>query len=257
MRWQLVSIFVLAASLPSQPPAPAAEPARPLTDPAELFSRLDHDHNGLLTKEEIEPGHAMLFRRLLSTADADHDGSLSREEWLAGLKDNRPARPLERLPDPPTPEEITQAMFRRYDNDRNGKLEEKELPRPRQAEFRRLLPTADKDGDKALSRAEFLAVHQHLIDDPPAAPPATEGPDAAALLKRLKQLDVSGDGQVDRQEAQGPLKNRFDKLDADGNGLLDQSELKQAAKRLARAAEDPQRAQLQERLKKLQDNLKK
>ena len=244
----------------SSPCCLTAAPPAPLTDPAELFTRLDRNGDGRIEAAEIEPAHARLFRKLLASADGDRDGALTQAELTAGLKDDRPERPLEKLPDPPSKEEVTRAVFRRLDGNRNGRLELKEVPVPRQPYFKKLLPTADKNDDKALNLEEFAAVYEQLLVETPKTA-AAEGnrPDAETVLKRIMQLDANGDGKISAEEARGPVKGRFEKLDADGNGALDKAELQRAAERLSRAAAEPnpEGEKLKERLQELQKKLDK
>ena len=237
-----------------------AHPPAPLTDPAELFKRLDRNGDGRIEAAEIEAAHARLFRKLLAAADGDRDGALTPAELTAGLKDDRPERPLDKLPDPPSKEEVTRAVFKRLDGNRNGRLELKEVPERRQPFFKKLLPTADKNDDKALNLEEFAAVYEQLLVETPKAV-AAEGSnaDAETVLKRIMQLDVNGDGKISAEEARGPVKFRFEKLDADGNGTLDKAELQRAAERLSRAAAEPnpEGQKLKERLQELQKKLDK
>jgi len=247
----LLAIFICGV-------AGALTAAPPVTDADELFVRLDQDGDGRIEASEIGPAHARLFRLLLATSDADQDGALSHEELAAGLKDKRPQRPLERLPDPPTPPEVARAMFRRYDTDRNNRLELKELPLRQQPVFRKLLGANDKNKDGALDFQEFEGSYAQLMEEPAAMLEGDGGStDAAKLLKRLMQLDENGDGKIDREEARGPVKARFEKLDADANGVLDQAELKRAAERFSKAvAKENPNVELKARLKRLEDKLK-
>jgi Ca2+-binding EF-hand superfamily protein len=56
-----------------------------------LFEKADGDHDGKITKEELEaalPHHdsSEALDRLFSKTDADHDGSVSQSELEASLK---------------------------------------------------------------------------------------------------------------------------------------------------------------------------
>jgi len=256
-RFFVPSQLVIAGMICAASALQAASP--PLTDPDELFVRLDQNGNNRVEASEVAAEHAPLFRLLLATADADRDGALSRDELTAGLKDSRPERPLEKLPDPPTPAEIARAMFRRYDGDRNNRLELKEIPPLQQPVFRKLLAANDKNKDGALDFEEFQGSYAQLMEQPAdMSARDANSPDAATLLKKLMQLDENGDGKIDAQEARGPVKNRFDRLDADGNGVLDAAELKRAAERFSKAmAQDNPNDELKARLQRLQEKLNK
>ena len=65
---------------PRRPQEPAGHPGRfgaaPPPAPEEFFSRMDKNHDGKLTKDEVPEG---LWQNL-SRADANHDGAVSKEE---------------------------------------------------------------------------------------------------------------------------------------------------------------------------------
>ena len=63
---------------------------------AALFDRLDANHDGQITADEVPPEHRGLFERLLRRADSNGDGKLSREEFMRGLADDQPGRPATR-----------------------------------------------------------------------------------------------------------------------------------------------------------------
>ncbi|CAG5079578.1 EF-hand domain-containing protein [Parvicella tangerina] len=44
------------------------------------------------------------------------------------------------------------------------------------------------------------------------------------------QLDTNNDGVVDKDEAEGPIRNDFSKIDANGDGLISKSEFENAPK---------------------------
>ncbi len=67
---------------------------------AELYDRLDANHDGQLTADEVPQEHRVLFDRLLRRADRNADGKLSREEFVQGLADDQP-NPAADRPNPP------------------------------------------------------------------------------------------------------------------------------------------------------------
>ena len=66
-------------------------------------------------------------------------------------------------------------------------------------------------------------------------------PDAEELLKRM---DANGDGAISRDEARGPMIERFKLMDADGNGAVSREEMD---KHLGRAGNSRDRARPPER----------
>lgn len=64
-------------------------------------------------------------------------------------------------------------------------------------------------------------------------------PDAEELLKRM---DANGDGVISRDEARGPMVDRFKLMDADGDGTVSREELKKRLERRGNS-ESPSRPQ--------------
>ena len=81
---------------------------------AELFMRLDHDHDGTLDKRELA---GRLSARELAAADPDHDGTLTLDEYLA----------------------VVEKRFNAANRDADGTLDAKELRTPAGRALLRLL----------------------------------------------------------------------------------------------------------------------
>ena len=81
---------------------------------AELFARLDPDHDGTLDKRELK---GRLTARELAAADPDHDGTLSLDEYLA----------------------VVERRFKAANRDNDGTLDARELRTPAGRALLRLL----------------------------------------------------------------------------------------------------------------------
>lgn len=81
---------------------------------AELFARLDRDHEGTLDKHELA---GRLSQREIAAADPDHDGTLTLDEYLA----------------------VVEKRFNAANRDGDGTLDAKELRTPAGRALLRLL----------------------------------------------------------------------------------------------------------------------
>jgi hypothetical protein len=80
--------------------------------PADLFERLDRDHNGVLTADDFDWSERSPFMRQVDQAefwfrklDADSNGRLTREEWQAFFEKMAKGR------DAITPEDLREGLF--------------------------------------------------------------------------------------------------------------------------------------------------
>jgi len=104
------------------------------------FSQLDVNKDGQITQSDIDASRQQRF----AAADANGDDALSEDELIASAE----ARMQERLG------QRTKAMIERRDANKDGVLSQDELtPRESGRMFKRM----DKDGDGAITQAEFDA----------------------------------------------------------------------------------------------------
>lgn len=159
MRKVLCGCFASAALL-SLPVVLSAEDAKDgASQDVALFDRLDTDKDGQLTAAEIPEDKRRLFQRLLRNADQDKSGGLSHAEFLAGVADRGPDRPLEEKPtlDSSNPSGLPnpEQFFKNFDKNLDGKVTLDEMPDEGRDRFQQLLTRADKNNDNAISKEEM------------------------------------------------------------------------------------------------------
>ena len=132
-------------------------------------------------------------------------------------------------------------LFERLDSDKNGRVTENEVAPSQEGLFGRLLRRGDVNGDKALTRDEFLAA---LVPSRPekeieAKQPATS-PQADAVRWLLVSMDTSGNSSIDAEEVPNDLQRVFEimleRLDRNDNGVLERIELSRGGPPLAQIA---------------------
>jgi len=236
---------------------------------ADLFERLDADHNGSITADELKEGNRAMFERLIRKADANRDGKLSREEFLKSLVPSRPERPIETKSATDIPgADAVRYMLLKLDTNKNSRIEKDEVPRQLRPMFEILLERLDNNGDGQLDRQELTKsgpglaqiaaryVEREGIDLKTELPKLEKAQGAAAdrfddtgnPLERLadpakarqlfKELDTNNDGFLSEKEVSEVLReraNRFTTM-ADGNrdGKLSESEFLDGADRISR-----------------------
>jgi Ca2+-binding EF-hand superfamily protein len=105
------------------------------TAAAERFDKIDTNHDGKLTADELEAAHREAQAKHFAAKDTDKDGKLSRAE-------------VAKMPD---------AMFARLDANHDGFLTPDELAQGRHDHGGKGFMHADTNGDGTISRDEALA----------------------------------------------------------------------------------------------------
>jgi Ca2+-binding EF-hand superfamily protein len=227
---------------------------------AALFEKLDTNHDGVLTPDEVPQEQRRLFQRLLRQAGRTNEDKLTRDQFIAALSDDRvpadggdkagPARsqqagePGAKGPGPeggppgmPGPRMLMGlALLHALDTNGDGQIDAKELAAA-ESSLRKL----DKNGDGIISREELLEAARELRPGIAAglagAPGGGEFNADAAFKRMLALYDKNGDGKLQKDELPERLQARFEELDTNHDGFLDQSELKDVLRRFeARAA---------------------
>lgn len=121
---------------------------------------------------------------------------------------------------------MQQAVFDKLDQNRDGKLDAKELERTLQS-----LRAMDK---KDVERM-FQAIHERAVVARESRPDAGDG----EVARWLQTMDKNKDGKISRQEAQGRVREFFNAIDVNKDGVLDKKELQLAAVRILAAQPKP------------------
>jgi Ca2+-binding EF-hand superfamily protein len=236
---------------------------------ADLFNRLDANHDGAIGAGEVTSENRALFERLLRRADANHDKSLSREEFLASLVPSRPERAVETKESAVPPQaDAVRYMLLKLDANQNARIEKDEVPKQLRPIFELLLERLDNNTDGQLDRQELsrsgpgLAqiagryVEREGIDVKTELPKLEKAQGAAAKrfddtggpLERLsdpqqarqmfKELDTNNDGYLSEKEVSEVFRERADRFttmsDRDRDGRLSEREFVDGAERISK-----------------------
>jgi Ca2+-binding EF-hand superfamily protein len=129
-----------------------------------MEQRLDTDRNRILESAELIRGSrplAQIARRYVRQYGVDITSELKqlqRDQGAAANRFEERRGPLDNLSNP----EQASQFFAQLDANQNGRLEDRELPQSLQRQIRRLLKSADRDGDGQLSRREFVAAARRI-----------------------------------------------------------------------------------------------
>ncbi len=238
-------------------------------DQTELFTRLDADGNGQISKAEIPANEAPLYERLVRKADANQDGQLSVQEFQAGLTSSRPEKPLTEKADSELPgSDALLLVLAWMDENADLTITTAEVPptmRPLFDDFVELLnlkdakrlpvPQLRQQTIRYLALAKRFTLREGidvevelaLLNDKQWAyvqrlqtslKPGSmmQNPDNALVL--FMELDTDGDGNVTAEEVPEPYADRFTDLlgraDRNQDKQLSEQEFKALSQRAAK-----------------------
>ena len=216
-----LSVEEFSAGLAPDDPAKADKPGaeneerRPGGQPApeKMFRRLDANRDGKVTLDEVPEPRREGFKRLIARGDKDGDSALSAEEFPAAFGEMPEKPPIGKRPEG---RDEAAALFARLDKNSDGKLTVDETREERRKLIARMLRRSDKDSDRSLSLAEFLAGRERPDQTPPAvAAPGKPPRDAQRGISGglFGLLDTDHDGKIAASEisAAGEILRKLDK----------------------------------------------
>jgi Ca2+-binding EF-hand superfamily protein len=174
---------------------------------AAIFGRLDTDKDGKVTRDEIAT-----FLRVKAEPKKDGKGPEGKEG-----KDAKGAKPEEKKSEsapevePRTIKERVDDFFRRYDQDKDGKVQRKELPGASDEQWQRY----DRTRDEALNRREATRYVEEQLEMAKRRP----RPDNFMDL-----FDMNRDKKVTKKEYDGPGQF-FRQYDTDKDDVITEAEL--------------------------------
>ncbi|WP_390588501.1 EF-hand domain-containing protein [Erythrobacter sp. MTPC3] len=230
------------------------------------FRAVDGDSNGL-DRDDVaridarvrEESLAKLQSRIarseseIAEMDADGDGGLTEAEIRDAIEYQRSGR------------KVAEGIFDIYDFDKDGLIEIADIARGNGRQLR-ILNESDLNGDKRLSKEEYLAAFAKL------RPATTEEPNIrfdqmdldgngivtaaemagqavpfelstreqerrSRMFERLFQIDQDGDARLSEEELTGAFRRQFARIDSDGDGTVSPAEYR-AGRRTVELARD-------------------
>ena len=205
---------------------------------AGFIKRLDKDGDGKVSSEELPETYRARLGGKFEEFDKNKDGALNQQEVAAMLtasnSSRRPSGTPSRDSDRPRPSSRDAAqpsqdgLFAILDRDRDGKLSRRELEAAGS-----ILARLDRDKDGSVSKREIAAVASDRASSNRSSRERSsrERDSRGGISSYAKRLDKNNDGKITREEASGPIKERFDRLDEDGDGILKVEDVEKAFNR--------------------------
>lgn len=201
----------------------------------QVLKRLDANSDGKVTMDEVPENRREQFGKLLSRLDKNGDKELSRDEFPNKPRpDGTPAegdKPEAEKGKPGKAGGDALRIFSRLDKNSDGKLTADEAPAERAQFISRMIDRGDKDGDKAISLAEFVAVGRERMQQggpDGKRPERPAGGPEGRPRGLIAALDADHDGKLSSAEVSA-ASDALRKLDTDGDGELTPRELFEAA----------------------------
>ncbi|WP_254507477.1 hypothetical protein [Anatilimnocola floriformis] len=126
-------------------------------------------------------------------------------------------------------------LFDRLDANKDGVVTADEVPDDKQSLFERLVRTGDANGDKKLSKEEFIAGLKKTSTAAEGAPAARpDGPPAGGLgnisaKDIFNRLDKDGNGKIEKDEIPERMKENMGRVDSNSDGAVDLAEFEKVA----------------------------
>ncbi len=218
----------------AQPTDDGAQPRGPGGPPNVMFSAIDADGDGTITKREL--GRAVAQLRKL---DVNKDGNITFAEVSLRGGAGGPAAPGGPAGPGGAPNQFIEEIMQ---NDRNtdGKLTSREIP----DHLKAMLEGSDTNGDRLIDRAELTAAMENMRNQFPGGRGWRGGPggpnqafDPARMTGQFMQLDQNGDQRLSPNEIPPNMQGMFQPTDdLDNDGTINAAELEAVRRRLGERA---------------------
>jgi Ca2+-binding EF-hand superfamily protein len=235
----LASSGTTADEKPARPAPPALVQFLKL-DVDGVLRRLDKNHDGYLTKDELPPALAKAFANF----DSNGDGKLDREE-IARMMQRLRRRfgiKLESQAAKPEPSKgknsgevdaLVEQWLARMDKNKDGKISRDEAKGPLEKNF----DAIDVNKDGYLDRQELRRVAERILQNRKA----NAGRPAGPAQPDFDALDRNADGRLTRDELRGtPFYDHFDEIDTNKDGKINRQEFEAYLSRQAEKQADKQ-----------------